>query len=81
MAEIAGSNHPVVHFQREPIEVTRNGMFGGPVDTVRRFIPGPLSVWVEMHDGRRFFIPPEHHAALATSDEIGRFAETHGEPL
>lgn len=39
---------PFISIDSEPVEVTCNGIFGGPADFMRRFVAGPQTLRVEM---------------------------------
>lgn len=58
-----------VRFEREQVDVTYGGFFGGEPDYERKFIPGPTTVYVTV-DGVE--LPPMTPDEYEAWDEVNR---------
>lgn len=72
MSEYVLRNGDVLRVETEQIEITRNGMFGGPADVIRRFMPGMTTYTLIAKDGSERELAREEYAALLEKLRLGR---------
>jgi hypothetical protein len=66
--------HPCVsiHAETEQIETTRSGLFGGPRDDFRTFVPGLTELWFTVNDDQT-----KHPLTPEQAEELGKLVSSN----